>query len=43
VDKQDFFMVLGSQVGTNWEPGSLIGVDVRAISLSVDWVRVWQR
>jgi len=43
VDKQDFFMVLGSQVGANWESGSLVGIDARAISLSVDWVRVWQR
>jgi hypothetical protein len=43
VDKQDFFIVLGSQVGTNWESGSLVGVDARVISLSVDWVRVWQR
>jgi beta-glucanase (GH16 family) len=43
VDKQDFFIVLGSQEGANWEAGSLAGVDAERINLSVDWVRIWQK
>lgn len=43
VDKQDFFIVLGSQEGADWEAGSLAGVDAERINLSVDWVRVWQK
>jgi beta-glucanase (GH16 family) len=43
VDKQDFFLVLGSQEGANWRPGSLTGVDAQKLSLRVDWIRAWQR
>lgn len=42
VDRQDFFMVLGSQEGVDWKSGSLVGVNASALNLSVDWVRVWQ-
>ena len=43
VDKQDFFLVLGSQEGANWGAGSLAGVEAQKINMSVDWVRVWQK
>jgi hypothetical protein len=42
-DKQDFFMVLGMQEGANWKYGDLSGVTSPRMTLSVDWVRVWQR
>lgn len=42
VDAEDFFVVLGSQEGVNWQPGSLNDVTAQKITLDVDWVRVWQ-
>jgi hypothetical protein len=42
VDRQDFFLVLGSQEGVDWKPGSMAGVNASALDLFVDWVRVWQ-
>jgi beta-glucanase (GH16 family) len=43
VDSEDFFLVLGSQEGAKWEPGSMDGVTAQKITMDVDWVRVWQR
>ena len=43
VDKQDFFLVLGMQEGTHWKYGDLTGVTSKKMTLTVDWVRVWQR
>ncbi len=42
-DKQDYYIVLGSQEGVDWKAGDLNGVSAPAISLHVDWVRVWQK
>jgi beta-glucanase (GH16 family) len=42
-DKQDYYIVLGSQEGVDWKAGDLSGVSASAISLHVDWVRVWQK
>jgi hypothetical protein len=43
LDKQDFFMILGMQEGVNWKYGQLAGVTASKLTLSVDWVRVWQK
>jgi Glycosyl hydrolases family 16 len=42
-DKQEYFLVLGSQVGANWTAGNLNGVESDSITMDVDWVRVWQK
>jgi beta-glucanase (GH16 family) len=42
-DRQDFFLVLGMQEGEDWSAGSLSGVTAASMTLSVDWVRVWQQ
>lgn len=41
-DRQDYFLVLGMQEGSDWKAGDLTGVTARSLSLDVDWVRVWQ-
>jgi hypothetical protein len=41
-DKQDYYIVIGSQESVNWKSGDLTGVSASNINLSVDWVRVWQ-
>jgi hypothetical protein len=42
-DKQNYLMILGIQEGVNWKSGDLTGVDAQVLTLTVDWVRVWQR
>lgn len=42
-DKQDYFMILGMQEGSNWKSGDLTGVTAQTLTLTIDWVRVWQR
>ena len=41
-DKQDYYLILSMQEGSNWKEGDLTGVSAQRLSLSVDWVRVWQ-
>lgn len=41
-DRQDYFLILSMQVGTDWRSGDLNGVSAQSLSLDVDWVRVWQ-
>jgi beta-glucanase (GH16 family) len=41
-DKQDYLMILGMQEGVDWKSGDVTGVDARSITLTIDWVRVWQ-
>jgi len=41
-DVQDFFLVLGMQEGRDWTLGNRDDVSAQAISMEVDWVRVWQ-
>lgn len=43
VDRQDYYIVLGSQEGADWNSGSFSGVTADKFTLSVDWVRVWQK
>jgi beta-glucanase (GH16 family) len=42
-DKQDYFLILGMQEGSNWKSGNLTGVTAQTLTLTVDWVRVWQK
>lgn len=42
-DEQDYFMILGMQEGSNWKSGDSTGVTARSLTLTVDWVRVWQK
>jgi len=42
-DKQNFLMILGIQEGVDWKAGDLTGVTADTLTLSVDWVRVWQK
>jgi beta-glucanase (GH16 family) len=42
-DKQNFFIVLGSQEGVNWTYGNRSWVKSGQMNLDVDWVRVWQK
>jgi hypothetical protein len=30
------------QEGVDWKSGDVTGVDARSITLTIDWVRVWQ-
>ncbi len=41
-DKQDYFLVIGMQEGVDWKSGNLTGVTAQSLTLTVDWVRVWQ-
>jgi beta-glucanase (GH16 family) len=41
-DRQDYFLILGMQEGRDWEEGNLAGVSAQSLTLTVDWVRVWQ-
>jgi len=41
-DKQDYFLVIGMQEGSDWKSGDLSGVTAQSLTLTVDWVRVWQ-
>jgi beta-glucanase (GH16 family) len=41
-DSQDYGLIIGMQVGKNWQLGNLEGVTAETMSLTVDWVRVWQ-
>ena len=43
VDSEDFFLILGSQEGARWQPGSLSGVTAQKITIDVDWVRVLEQ
>ena len=42
-DKQDYMLVLGMQEGANWNAGDLTDVTAQSLTLTVDWVRVWQK
>ncbi len=41
-DSHDYSLIIGMQVGKNWQIGNLEGVTAEKMSLTVDWVRVWQ-
>ena len=41
-DQQNYYLILGSQEGVNWSYGNTSGVTASSISISVDWVHVWQ-
>jgi beta-glucanase (GH16 family) len=41
-DRQDYCLILGMQEGSNWKEGNLTGVKAQSLTLTVDWVRVWQ-
>jgi hypothetical protein len=42
-DRQDYFLIIGMQEGSNWKAGDLTGVTAPQMTLTVDWVRVWQK
>ena len=42
-DKQDYFLVLGMQEGSDWKEGNRSKLKTHAMTMNVDWVRVWQR
>lgn len=42
-DHQDYFMVLSMQEGADWKSNNLAGVNAAQMSMSVDWLRVWQK
>lgn len=42
-DHQDYFLVLSMQEGSDWKTGDLTGVSAEILTLTVDWVRVWQK
>lgn len=42
-DQQDYYLILASQEGVNWQYGNLQGVTASQIEVQVDWVRVWQK
>jgi beta-glucanase (GH16 family) len=41
-DREDYFLVIGMQEGSDWKSGDLSGVSAQSLTLTVDWVRVWQ-
>ncbi len=42
-DKQHYLMILSMQEGSDWKSGDLTGVTAESLTLTVDWVRVWQK
>jgi hypothetical protein len=42
-DKQSYLLILGMQEGVNWKAGDLTGVNAQTLTLTIDWVRVWQK
>jgi len=42
-DREKFLIVIGMQEGADWTSGDLTGVTAQTLSLTVDWVRVWQK
>ena len=42
-DRQDYFLVIGMQEGATWHVGDLTGVTAQQMTLTLDWVRVWQK
>jgi hypothetical protein len=42
-DRQNYFLILAMQEGVDWKAGNLTGVTAGTLTLTVDWVRVWQK
>jgi beta-glucanase (GH16 family) len=42
-DRQNYYIVLSMGVGTGWKEGNLTGVTAQKMSMTVDWVHVWQK
>jgi beta-glucanase (GH16 family) len=42
-DHQDYLVVISMQEGADWKPNNLAGVDAARMSLSVDWLHIWQK
>jgi beta-glucanase (GH16 family) len=42
-DEQFYYLMFGAQEGANWRGGNTSGVTASSFSLSVDWVKVWQK
>jgi len=42
-DSQNYYLILGSQEGVNWNYGDLTGVAASRFDVKVDWVHVWQK
>ena len=41
-DRQDYYIMLGSQEGIHGKYGDMTGVTAKSIGVNVEWVRVWQ-
>lgn len=42
-NSQDFSLIIGMQAGAKWVLGNLDGVTAEKMSMTVSWVRVWQK
>jgi beta-glucanase (GH16 family) len=42
-DRQDYCIVLSMQEGADWRAGDLTGVTAQSLTLTIDWVHVWQK
>jgi hypothetical protein len=43
LDRQTYCLILGMQEGSDWKTGDLSGVTAQSLTLTVDWVHVWQK
>lgn len=43
LDLQDYFVVISMQEGADWKAGNLAGVTASRMTLTVDWLHVWQK
>lgn len=41
-DHQDYFMAVSMQEGSDWKANNLAGVDAKQMTMTLDWIRVWQ-
>ncbi len=42
-DRQQYFLILAMQEGADWKSGDLTGVTAKRLTLTVDWIHVWQK
>lgn len=42
-DRQDYFIVVSMQEGADWKANNLSEVDATQMTLTADWIRVWQK
>jgi len=42
-DRQSYCLILAMQEGADWKAGDLTGVTAQSLTLTIDWVHVWQK